>query len=248
MKHITSRLNDEIKLVAVLGSAHARKKQQRFIAEGKRTCLTLIGGGMRLLALYVTQRGLEEIGTAVAEQKMVLVDDHVMEKISQMSTPSGIVGVFALPAAPDLSLMTAPGIVLARLADPGNMGTIIRTAAAMNVTTIVAIDCVDPWSPKVIQASAGVTAGMRIFALSWEEFLAHKGSHKVCALVARGGQSPAILDLKTSYLVLGSEAHGIPQEWLAHCEQKVTLPMPGKAESLNAAVAGSIALYLGMTK
>lgn len=248
LKHISSRTNEEIREVAALREAAGRKRQQRFIAEGKRVCLSLIGGGMQLQALYVTLRGHEEIATSVAEKKMVLVDDHVMEKISQSTSPSGILGVFTLPKPSDASLMLTPGLVLARLADPGNMGTLIRTAAAMNVHTIVAVDCVDPWSPKVVQASAGASVGINIFTISWEEFLAHKGEHGLCALITKGGQQPTQLDLQKNFLVVGSEAHGIPQEWLAACDQKVTLPMPGRAESLNAAVAGSIALYLGLAK
>jgi RNA methyltransferase, TrmH family len=128
------------------------------------------------------------------------------------------------------------------------MGTLIRSCAAMNYKTVVCIKGTDPWSPKVVQASAGTIGMVNIFQVTWDELIQNKQNLNLCALVVSGGNKPQDIDLSNTLLVVGSEAHGIPDEWLGQCEQKLTLPMPGKTESLNAAVAGSIALYLAQGK
>ena len=243
MKTITSRTNPEIKKVAALHQVKHRAAAQQFIAEGVRVCSTLIKAGNKPHALYVTENMVETARTLVPEKMMVQVDPHVMEKISTATTPSGMLGVFAIPPQPKTEQLGA-GIVLAQIADPGNMGTLIRSAAAMNVQSIVVVEGADPWSPKVVQASAGTIGMVDIFAWSWQQLIANKGNIKLCALVIAGGKRPEEISFENTLLVVGSEAHGIPQDWLADCDEKVTLPMPGKVESLNAAVAGSIALYV----
>lgn len=114
----------------------------------------------------------------------------------------------------------------------------------MGYKNVIIVQGCDPWSPKVIQASAGTIALVSIIQCSWEELIAKKGSTKLCALVVKDGYKPEDLDLKKSLLVVGNEAQGLPEAWIGQCEQKMTIPMPGNTESLNAAVAGSIALYL----
>ena len=142
------------------------------------------------------------------------------------------------------------GIILAQISDPGNMGTLIRTAAAMKASSVVIVDGSDPWSPKVIQASAGCSALVNIFRIEWQA-LVHtikQQNLKLIAMFVSGGKTPDELSFKDSLLVVGSEAHGIPESWFGECDELMTLPMPGKTESLNAAIAGSIALYLAYTK
>ena len=114
----------------------------------------------------------------------------------------------------------------------------------MNKKTVIVIEGVDPWNPKVVQASAGTIGLVTIFQLSWQQLLKNKKTHKLCALVISNGKKSEDIDFKNMLLIVGSEAHGIPPAWIDQCEEKLTLPMPGRLESLNAAVAGSIALYL----
>jgi|SRR3972149_7531201 len=238
MNTILSRTNPEIKKIASLHQTKYRKQSGLFLAEGLRVITTLIQSGMQPAALYATERLKQDALDLYPES--TLVADEVMEKISSARTPSGIVGVFAIPKS--RPKVTAPGLVMAQIADPGNMGTLIRSAAAMNIKHIVVVEGVDPWSPKVVQASAGTIGSVHVHQISWQELTAQK--HQLCALVVDGGKAPDQLDLKNYVLVIGSEAHGIKPEWLADCQEQLTLPMPGKTESLNAGVAGSIALYL----
>ena len=248
MKKITSRQNPEIVSIAKLSQAKERYKQKQFSAEGLRTCSTLINT-QKLLQLYVTEPLLMQAQQLVDAQLITVVTDEVMKKISQATTPSGIFGLFEIPqqsATKDLG----PGIVLVRLADPGNMGTLIRTCAAMGKKSVVVIEGVDPWNTKVIQASAGTIGNINIFQWSWQKLIEHKRQTdlNLIGLVPHGGKTIHEVDAHQTLFVIGSEADGIPSEWQQDCDSLVSLAMPGDIESLNAGVAGSIALYLAWTR
>ena len=242
MREILSRQNNEIKAIAKLKTAKERANKNRFIAEGIRVC-NAIAKKISPDTIYCTAPMLEKTKEIVKEEKIVIVSDAVMEKLSSAKTPSGILGVFNKPKTPDLTALH-PGVVLARIADPGNMGALIRTAAAMGFESVVAIEGADPWSPKVVQASAGQIAHISLFQIDWHTLLENKKHLKLIALVVKNGKTPNELSFKDSLLVIGSEAHGIDAQWITECDALLTLPMPGDTESLNAAVAGSIALYL----
>lgn len=243
MKTITSRTNEEIKEVCLLHAPKGRKEKNQFIAEGERICSTLVKKGMKIVQLYVTDEHTAWAQKLVNEKVITIVHETVMQKISTASTPSGILGVFEIPAQPHFSELK-PGLVLAQIADPGNMGTLIRTAAALNIPNVIVIEGTDVWSPKVIQACAGTIAQVKIFDTTWESLIKWKKDLRIGALVVKGGKKPSELDCKNMLLVVGNEAHGIQKEWLRDADDFVTIPMPGNIESLNAAVAGSIALYL----
>jgi TrmH family RNA methyltransferase len=242
MKQIISRQNPEITAVAALADAKGRATHGMFIAEGTRTCSALLDSSMKLVQLYALENLEKEALKIAHPNKITLVNQGVIEKISQATTPSGIVGVFYIPKQFHASQLTS-GLVMARVSDPGNMGSLIRTCAALKIKSVVIVEGADVWSPKVIQATAGTIGLVNIYRMTWQDLVAHKGTLHLSALVTTGGKKPADVSAKDLLLVVGSEAHGIPQEWLADCDTQLTLPMPGNVESLNAAVAGSIALY-----
>lgn len=241
MKTIVSRQNVEIKAVDKLKNAKDRREQGRFIAEGLRTIETLMIK-YKPIQVYATEHFYATHAMPISKDRLTLVPNSVMEKISTTSSPAGILAVFALPENPTKPLNS--GLVLAHITNPGNMGTLIRSAAAMGKKTVVIVEGTDVWSPKVVQATAGALAFVDIYELSWHELLAHKGSVPLCALVVKGGTAPEQLSLQQALIVVGNEAEGLPKEWVASCELKCTLNMPGNTESLNAAIAGSIVLYL----
>jgi TrmH family RNA methyltransferase len=135
---------------------------------------------------------------------------------------------------------------MVELNDPGNMGTLMRTCAALNKKTVVCVGGVDPYHPKVVQASAGTLGLLDIFQLSWVDVvhIANTNKLSLCGLIVRGGKQHTEISFDKTLLIVGSEAHGLPIEYAQACDQTMTLSMPGKTESLNAAIAGSIALYL----
>lgn len=242
IKEILSRQNEEIKSVAKLKSKKERISQRKFIAQGFRTFKT-ISENIVPDAVYCLENMLTKAKEIANEDNITLVSSQVMEKISETKTPSGLLGVFSIPKELESNKLTS-GIVLDNISDPGNMGTLIRTCAAMGYKSVVKIEGADPWSPKVVQASAGNISKVDIFAWNWEKLIENKKNFKLTALVISDGKTPNEIDFQNSLLIIGSEAHGIDQQWLKICDQKLTLQMPGNTESLNAAVAGSIAIYL----
>jgi len=242
MNLITSRDNSIVKLVCQLHDSKSRKQHKKFIAEGLRVCQTLLHSSYTLVQLYSTDTQAAVVKEQLSTPLLTLVSENVMKKMSLSETPSGILAVFEIPEDPDPTYVTH-GLVLAHLADPGNMGTLIRTAAAMNAKSIVCVEGVDPWNPKVVQASAGTIGLVTIFQWTWEQVIEHKRNLKLVALVVSNGIKPEEISSKRCLLVIGNESHGVPKRWLAQCDEQMTIAMPGGTESLNAAVAGSIALY-----
>jgi TrmH family RNA methyltransferase len=249
---ISSPNNPLIKHVKQLHAKKGRAAHHQFIAEGKRVCTTLLLSNVYPDFLFITEdfhknnilkNGKEWAEYHVEKERIYLVTDELLRSISCSESPSGVLGVFPIPDEPLDPL--SPGIVLAQIADPGNMGTLIRSAAAMKAETVVVVEGCDPWSPKVVQASSGTIAQVQLYSLTWQELLIMKRSIALTAMVVSGGQNPSKFALRDTLLVVGNEAHGLPDEWRAQCEFAITLPMPGGTESLNAAIAGSIALYLG---
>ncbi len=247
MKKISSLYSEEIKNRVKLSTAKGRKEQKRYLAEGVRVCATLIEAGHKPLQIYCTKPMLPQALTLSVEEYITVVNEDVAQKLSISKTPSGLVAVFKIPKQPALTQLSS-GIVLYELADPGNVGTLIRTTAAMGQKTVVLVGGVDPWSPKVVQSTAGTIGFLNIFELSWEELVQNKQSLNLCGLVVTGGNRPDEINFSDTLLVVGNEAHGMPVSTIQQCDKLLTLEMPGKAESLNAAVAGSIALYLAWHK
>lgn len=245
-KIITSVQNPLIKRVASLHHAKYRAEFGEFIAEGQRIVETLLNSQIKLVNLYLTDpKYIRQLAAKIPHDKIFFVAEQVMEKISGASTPSGILAVFTIPQQPSFGQL-ADGIVLADIADPGNMGTLIRSAAAMDRKTVVIVDGADPWSSKVVQASAGTIGTVNLYQLDWHELLKQKKARslRLIALVIAEGKTAQQLSFENSLLVVGNEAHGVPEEWLSDCDELMTIEMPGHIESFNAAIAGSIALYL----
>jgi len=244
---INSLTNDHVKHVVQLHAAKYRSKLQEYIAEGFRTIATIIKANNTPITMFVVEDCLYDARQLVNEKLIMVVTPEVMAKMSTSKSPSGFLALFRIPAQPSFDTLGA-GVVLAQVTDPGNLGTLIRTAAAMNKKTVVCVETVDPWNPKVVQATAGAISLVSIFCINWQELLLNKKNIPLCALVAADGISPREIDLSNALIIVGNESHGIPQEWADQCDEKITLPMPGNFESLNAAVAGSIALYLAATQ
>src|SRR5581483_10542572 len=131
MKKITSSSNEEIKALAKLLTAQGRKDQNRFLVEGIRACSSFIESGMKPIQFYVLESLHEQALQLVPQHFITLINEQVLQKITATKTPSGLVAVFPIPAPASPDDLTS-GIVLYDVSDPGNMGTLLRTCAAMN--------------------------------------------------------------------------------------------------------------------
>jgi len=249
MKQITSLSNPLITLTTSLHHGKYRTKHKLFIAQGLRTCTTLLNipAYHNPHAVFVTEQYAAWAHTHNIDAHTYLVSDAIMKKISTTTTPSGIVCVFHL-ISPEIPAVMAPALALVNSTDPGNMGTLIRTAAALKAAAVFVIGGTDPWSPKVVQASAGTGGLIPIIQIEWNLFHAQAKKHNahIYALTVSGGKNPRTLSFNNSVLVVGNEAHGLSDTILKNCDELITLSMPGGTESLNAAVAGAIALYVAM--
>lgn len=237
---VTSTDNPLVRRLLRLHDARHRRTDGLFLAEGRRVIDALLCAGYRTDTVMV--RDGEEVPPHWPEVRGVSA--RVLDKLSQTSTPSGYVAAFAPPPALPLD-RAAGGLVLAEIGDPGNLGTLIRSAAAFGIKQVALVGGADPYAHKVVQATAGALAAVAIHQIAVADGLnALVGGATLCALVVSGGIDPDALAPTARWLVVGSEAHGIRAEWLPACSERLTLPMPGQVESLNAAVAGAIACYV----
>lgn len=243
---IQSLINPKIKHVVALQKKAYRDMHSQFIAQGATTYKTLLQAGLKLHSVFVTAKAYDEHHDILKSDTRFDVTDAIMEKISTTTTPTGIVAIFEIPESKDN--VTANSIVLHNIQDPGNLGTLIRTAAAMNVDTVVTMQGVDPYHPKVVQATAGTIGFINIVQTNWPAFYKKFKHIPMCALVVQDGQNFEQIDVKNCMLLIGNEGNGLPIEIVQACQYKLTIAMQGKTESLNAAVAGSIAMYVKSLK
>ncbi len=235
---LTSTANPLVKRLARLHRAEERRAQGLFLVEGARAVGAFLEAGWTPEHLIAAQGAELPAAWPPAER----VGAAVLERISQADSTATVVAAFAARAPAPLAPADG-GLLLAGIGDPGNTGTLLRTAAALGIGQAIVLGGADPFGPKAVQASAGYLARVQVHRL--EALPAGFESHAcVCALVVRGGLPPAALAARPRWLAIGSEAHGLPAELLARASERLTLPMPGGTESLNAAIAGGIAAYL----
>jgi len=178
---------------------------------------------------------------AAAGVEYSAVTPEVLVKMSTTATPQGPVAVVEIPTTP-----VEPGgrvMVAWGVGDPGNCGSLIRTAAAFSHGYLAGPGAVDTWAPKVLRAAAGGHFRTPVGDAPDLE-VARDGGRVLVATVASGGRPPGLLPPDVAILV-GSEPHGLPPEVVAAADLTVTIPMAAGAESLNAAVAGAIVAFVG---
>jgi RNA methyltransferase, TrmH family len=213
---ITSRDNEKLKLVRKLRERKWRDKLGLFVVEGED-----------LLAEDVEPVELLVAGETVAPE--------LLAEVSTLAHPPRVVAVYRRD---DLPRGVRPvTLALWHVADPGNVGTLLRSADAFGAGVALSKGCADPTGPKALRAAMG--ALWRVPTCAFEE-----PSGTRVALVPRGGEPLPELEIDGDVvLVLGAEREGLSHEVLERCDVQASIPQPGQAESLNVAVAGSIALY-----
>jgi TrmH family RNA methyltransferase len=185
------------------------------------------------------------------EAELVPVSEYVMQALSERDAPQGIAATFALFETPFESIHPAGNslvVVLDRLQDPGNVGTLIRTADAVGAAAVVLIEpCVDPFDPKTVRGSMGSLFNVPLVRTedvsALFDWLHDRGLRPVGADAHRGEIWGQGLWQGSMALILGNEARGLSKDVCEHVENWVRLPIVGQAESLNVAVAGGVLMY-----
>lgn len=222
MALITSASNPRLKLIRKLESRHQRDKLGLFVCEGED------------LVEAALDAGLEPVDLLVADET---VSGEALASVSTLPHAARQIAVFRRDDLPRFEPHPV-ALALWRVADPGNVGTLIRSADAFGAAVALSSGCADPTAPKALRASAGA-----IFRVPVGVFEAPAAARTI-ALVAHGGTPLDELELSDGIaFVLGAEREGLPADVLERCDETATIPTPGRAESLNVAVAGSIALY-----
>ncbi|HLI78116.1 MAG TPA: RNA methyltransferase [Acidobacteriaceae bacterium] len=252
MRHpppITSRSNLRVKALRAAAAGRASAPGELTALEGEHLLAEAAAAGVELDAVFLREGDEDRWeGPALrglcAREHFVLSRD-VFDSAVGTATPQGIAGLLAIPVVKPAS-PEAPGpvLVLQDVQDPGNVGTLIRSAAAFGAAQVCLVgDCANPWSPKVLRSSAGAVFRVPVSRVSLQDALSSKGSRRVFASVVSGSRAvlSTAADLTSPMLLVGSEGRGLSPEALAAADEHVTVPC--RIESLNAAVAGSLLLY-----
>jgi TrmH family RNA methyltransferase len=218
---ITSRDNPKLKLVRRLQSRTQRHRLGLFVCEGEDLVDAAVAAGLEPEELLVAGEDVEP---------------ELLAEVSTLGHPPRVLGVFRAADLPSFEARPV-GLALWHVGDPGNVGTLVRSADAFGGFVALSRGCADPTGPKALRASAGA-----IFRVPLALFDDAPGRR--VALAAHGGRPLEELDLGEGTLfVLGAEREGLPADVLERCDEIATISTPGPAESLNVAAAGAIALY-----
>ncbi len=255
---ITSTANRRIVEARKLAERKHRQQQGRFLVEGLQLLHMALDAGARPLEVFYCESrfaGTEAVALLDrfrrTDADLVAVSEHVMGALSERDTPQGIVAAFALPQTPFQEIPLAGRelvVVLDRLQDPGNVGTLIRVADAVGAGAMILLEpCVDLFDPKTVRSSMGslfnlpvTRTGETAALFGW---LRGKGLRLVGADAAQGELWGRGLWAGGVALVLGNEARGLSPDVRPYLEAWARLPIVGKADSLNVAVAGGVLMY-----
>ncbi len=252
-REITGFSNPLVKQVRALRDKKHRRADGRFLAEGLRILTEALDAGVAPEMLWRTVESedhplVKRLEAAAGEVFETSAD--ILSKLSGKDNPGSVIGVYRERWTPlgAIDRMSAPiWIVAERLRDPGNLGTILRTGDAAGAGGLILIDdCTDPFSVEAVRASMGALFTQSITTASWDEFIAWLRS-------GRGQLVGTSLNTETDYqsahytaptfILVGNESQGLPADYEAACDLLVKMPMRGRADSLNAAVATAVMAY-----
>ena len=227
-----------------------QKLYNLILIEGKRLIEQVITSDYNISKIWVTEDFSNKNANLISKIKDISIDlisDRDLKKITATLNPSGIVGVLEIPKVSPKKL-NQPLIILDNIADPGNLGTILRTAEWFGIHNIaLSKNCVDPYNSKVVRSAMGAHFNMNIIKIKIEEYVKRLQSDNFEIIAADLNTDKSIenLNLKSDKwaLLMGSEAHGLSQSVKDLIDCKIKIPQVGEIESLNVSVACGIFLY-----
>ncbi|MBR3209459.1 MAG: RNA methyltransferase [Bacilli bacterium] len=233
----TSINNKKIKYYKQLKQKKFRDKERKFIVEGEHLVKEAYNNKC-LLEVLTPEKSKLKIDATTSE-----ISESVIKYLTSLQTPTGIFGICK---EKENKLKEGKVLALDGIQDPGNMGTIIRSAAAFNIDTIVVNDkCVDIYSDKVIRASQGLIFSVNIVKKDIKEVIEDlKNNHTIYATKVDGGKTLKDIEKNKNFvIIMGNEGNGVSEELIKLADCNLYIPMNKKCESLNVAVATSIILY-----
>jgi RNA methyltransferase, TrmH family len=250
---VQSRQNARVKELRAAFARISKTEQGHIAIEGEHLLEEAVAAGLHIAAVFVREGNeplLHTLSLSQDTEILVLPPDVFLSAVSTES-PQGIAALVEPPSfslAQILSARATPLILIAAgLQDPGNLGTLVRTAEAFGATGLITLPgTVSPWNQKALRASAGSVFRLPVVVSRENELFAALAARGIATLAAVAAEGELLThhDLtRPTALILGNEGAGIPRDILRHATGRVTIPTPGPVESLNAAIAGSILLY-----
>jgi TrmH family RNA methyltransferase len=251
MKAITSRENPGYKAIARLAaSSSERRRSGLSLIEGAHLLAAYLETGEKPKEVFVAKAAADdaEIAKLVLRSspaRATLLADELFGALSGVQSPAGVIAIVPTPSGRKAPPMAPLVLLLEDIQDPGNVGTLLRSAAASGAGhVLLSRNCAFAWSPKVLRAGMGAHFGLNIVeSADLEAFLgAYRGTSVALTLDAE--TSLYELDLRGPVaFVIGNEGAGLSDSLKAHAGRHARIPMPGRVESLNAAIAGSLCLF-----
>lgn len=251
MEVIQSKQNSKIKAWKKLATSKGRQKAGQYLIEGTHLVEEALKSGQPVRHLVATpDYDLSQLPNQALSLPLLLVSPELLKDLSETSTPQGILAVLDLPLSPlDWQPSGQRYLILDAVQDPGNLGTLIRTAdAAAYDGVILGKGTVDVYNDKVLRASQGSLWHLEVVSLDilQEARPAFEAAGIPWFVTALHQEAKAYTDVSTDQalaLVLGNEGQGVSEEVIQVADQTIYIPMPGQAESLNVAVAGGILMF-----
>ena len=256
MIEITSKDNSLIKKISKLNtSAKQRREQGLFVAEGLRLSIDAMLSDCEITALLITEKALNKYSESINKlieysSASYLVKESVFNSISETKTPQGVLCLIKTldkKSLFDTIKDNGKFLALDGIQDPSNLGTILRTAEAVGIDgVILSKDCCDIYSPKVVRGSMGAVFRLPCITVNTirDFLLEHKNVKSFASVVDNVAEKINEINFsKPCIAIVGNEGNGVKQETLEVCDKKFTIPMLGRAESLNASVAASIIMW-----
>ncbi len=251
IRQITSRANPLIKqYIALSNSARRRREAGLFVLEGLRLCRDALEGGARLQALMMTQDGLASFGNIPHGTSCYCITPELAKAMAQTVHSQGIFAICHIGAPCSLGDILKSGgryIILDSLGDVGNLGTILRTADAFALDGVICVGCPDIYAPKVVRAAMGALCRVPVCECADMGAVltaCRAAGVTTLAAVVTGGEDMGRCSLPLGCaVVIGNEARGVCASTILGCDGRITIPMAGRAESLNASVAAGILIW-----
>ncbi len=229
---ITSRANSRVKQLRAAFAGHARLSGGLVAIEGEHLLEEALRSGMVFKTVFIAES--REIPRIVPRGVEVLrLTDEIFEAVVETQSPQGVAALLVPPGREFEDLLHGVPLILiaAGLQDPGNLGTLVRSAEAFGATGVLTTPgTVSAWNQKALRASVG-------------SILKARGVHLLAAVGADGVDAQTVDFAGACAIMIGNEGAGLAQEWLDLADAQVTIPCPGPVESLNASIAGSLLLY-----
>lgn len=251
MKLVASRANPAFKsLLKLKESARARRNESLALLDGTHLVATYLErvGAPRALAVTGAAARTPAVQALIKQGlpcNPLVLSDALFGKVSSLTTPDGILAAVTIPVARKVSRKAACCLLLEDIQDPGNLGSILRSAAAAGIEhVLLSRGCADPWSPRVLRAGMGAHFFLNVVEAS--DLIAFAGAYQGQVIATAAGAARSIFEIdltpSTAFLI-GNEGAGLSSRLLAAAHVHAAVPMPGGLESINVAAASAVCLF-----